>query len=360
MKQPTIRIAGGGIAGLTAAINLAREGFPVEVYERKKQAGGRFLGDLQGLENWTQKADVLDELKTMNVEINFDCAELPPLLLTDGQKRHLNFSFQRPLCYLVKRGTGERTLDQGLMQQCLDLGVTIHFGQAIAPDDARIIATGPRTREIFAIDKGIRFRTSTPDISVALVNDAAAYKGYSYLLITQGYGCMCNVMFGNFKAVNESFEKTREMLTSMVDIDIQDPESVGGIGSFSSQMTFRQGERLFVGEAAGLQDFLFGFGIRTAMQSGFLAAQSIIHGRDYEQMAVGQFEHLLRAGIVNRFLFEKFGNFRNAYYLMGKLVQSRSSSRDFLRKAYRFTPIHKIVYPLALSSMQRKFPDLKF
>ena len=360
MNQATIRIAGGGIAGMTAAINLAKAGHRVEIFERKKEAGGRFLGDLQGLENWTRVVDVLQELTTMNLDINFDCAELPPLLLTDGQRKHLNFSFQRPLCYLVKRGTGEGSLDQGLKQQCRNLGVPIHYGQAIEPEHARIIATGPRTKEIFAIDKGIKFRTTSPDMSVALVNDLAAYKGYSYLLITDGYGCMCNVMFRRFKEVTAAFEKTREMITSMIDVDIQNPKSVGGIGCFSSRMTFREGERLFVGEAAGLQDFLFGFGIRSAMQSGYLAAQSIIHGTDYEKMAAKQFGHLLKAGIVNRYLFEKFSSFKNAYYLMGKLVQSRSNSTEFLRKAYRFTKVHKRIYPFALSSMRRKYPDLNF
>lgn len=46
--QP-IRIAGAGPSGLATAITLAKAGWPVEVYERNADVGGRFNGDLQGL-----------------------------------------------------------------------------------------------------------------------------------------------------------------------------------------------------------------------------------------------------------------------------------------------------------------------
>lgn len=61
MKQ--IKILGAGISGLTAAINLAKAGYKVDVYERNKDVGMRFGGDLQGLENWSDKEDVLEMLR---------------------------------------------------------------------------------------------------------------------------------------------------------------------------------------------------------------------------------------------------------------------------------------------------------
>ena len=58
MKQ-IITIAGAGIAGMTAAINLAKAGFEVEVKEMRSEVGARFDGDFQFLENWTRE-NVLD------------------------------------------------------------------------------------------------------------------------------------------------------------------------------------------------------------------------------------------------------------------------------------------------------------
>ena len=59
----TIKILGAGIAGLTAAIVLAKSGHLVEVFEKNKDCGMRFHGDLQGLENWSEKKMWLKSLK---------------------------------------------------------------------------------------------------------------------------------------------------------------------------------------------------------------------------------------------------------------------------------------------------------
>jgi len=62
MKSRYIKIAGAGPAGLTAAINLAKSGYKVGIFEKNNNAGARFHGDLQGLENWTKEEDALKSL----------------------------------------------------------------------------------------------------------------------------------------------------------------------------------------------------------------------------------------------------------------------------------------------------------
>ena len=47
MPIENIKIAGAGPAGLTAAINLAKAGYQVEVFEKNHDTGVRFHGDLQ-------------------------------------------------------------------------------------------------------------------------------------------------------------------------------------------------------------------------------------------------------------------------------------------------------------------------
>ncbi len=58
-----IKILGAGLSGLTAAINLAKSGYTVDIYEKNKDVGMRFNGDIQGLENWSDKKDIIKELK---------------------------------------------------------------------------------------------------------------------------------------------------------------------------------------------------------------------------------------------------------------------------------------------------------
>ena len=45
--------------------------------------GKWFDGDFQGLENWSQKTDILDDLNLMNIKINFQCTPLKKLKLYD-------------------------------------------------------------------------------------------------------------------------------------------------------------------------------------------------------------------------------------------------------------------------------------
>jgi ribulose 1,5-bisphosphate synthetase/thiazole synthase len=65
-----IKTAGAGASGLTTAINLARAGFSVELFEPKGDVGCRFSGGHQGLENRTSPADVLNKLEELGVKPN--------------------------------------------------------------------------------------------------------------------------------------------------------------------------------------------------------------------------------------------------------------------------------------------------
>jgi monoamine oxidase len=67
----TISIAGAGLAGMTAGINLARAGLDVEIIEMRSDAGARFHGDFQFFENWSRDENVLDTLRGLNLDLGF-------------------------------------------------------------------------------------------------------------------------------------------------------------------------------------------------------------------------------------------------------------------------------------------------
>ena len=353
MNKETIRILGSGPSGLTAATLLAKAGKEVHVYERKSDCGARFLGDLQGLENWTTPEDVLDVFTKMGLDINFDITPYRALTLSDGENLRKDFEFDVPLFYLVKRGVQSGTLDSGLKAQALHAGVQLHFNTTIPVEQANLIATGPNTQKIFAIDKGIVFKTSLPNMAVGLVNDKAAYKGYSYLLITNSYGCICSVLFDSFDRMDECYQVTLETFKKQYTLDIRDERPVGGLGHFSLDGRFIQDGRLYLGEAAGLQDLLWGFGIRSAVRSGYLAAQSILQGHDYTQLATEEFLPRMKSSVVLRFLYEKLSRFGYGYLV--NTTHSRPDVRNFLRRSHKLTWIHKVVYPVALWDLKKRW-----
>ena len=349
----SVKILGAGPAGLAAAITLARHGRAVQVFERKRDCGARFLGDLQGLENWSETKDVVAEFRNFGLVINFDCDPVHSIVETNG-RRSEELVFDRAAFYLVKRGTAERSLDQGLKEQALAAGVEIRFRESLPARDADIVATGPVAREVFAIDKGVVFRTDAPNMAVGLVNDRAGFKGYSYLLVTGGYGCLCTVLFDRFHTIHACFEEAKTMLADGPGVRIESPKSVGGIGHFAGRSRFQDGHSLYVGEAAGLQDFLWGFGIRTAVKSGVLAAQCLLTDRNYQRAARGCFGRRLKAGVVNRWLWEIFR--RGDYSVILSVLDGRTLEK--LYSFYRFNPLQRLLYAPALYYMRRRYSHL--
>ncbi|MFH1054855.1 MAG: NAD(P)/FAD-dependent oxidoreductase [Candidatus Altiarchaeota archaeon] len=347
-----IKILGGGPSGLTAAINLGKAGFDVDVYEINTDVGGRFHGDLQGLENWSEKEDRVDEFRRMNIKVNFDCYPFSRVTLTNGLKSR-EVSTPRPLYYLVKRGPVQGSLDQGLKNQALDLGVKIHFKETIPECEADIIATGPMRGRVVGVVRGITFKTDVDDTAILLFNDNSGRKGYSYLLVVEGYGCMCSVVIGEPSRSEECFESTKDFYSRMLDLRIEEPQYCGGVGTFSIKNKFSEGGRLFVGEAAGLQDFLWGFGMRYAVTSGYLAAESIINNEDYEEKAKKTFNSKLKASVVNRFLWEKLG--RGGY---SPIIDNADFVKSILYSIHNYNPLQRMIYPIALSQLKKEYPEI--
>lgn len=341
----TIKILGAGLSGLTAAINLKKAGFKVEVFEKNKDVGQRFNGDLQGLENWSSKKDVLRELKTMNLKINFNCQPSKQLNISNGSKTE-KIILKNPLFYAVQRGGFKGSLDYGFKKQANKLGVKLYFNKTITLNKADIVATGPILKQILAVAKGIVFNTTMKNTAWAMVNDQAAFKGYSYLLVVDGRGCLATVLFDKFNLLNNCFAHTKILFSKILKLDVQQPKNFSGIGSFSNHNIFRKNKALFIGEAAGLQDLLWGFGMRKAIQSGYLVAQSIIKNKDYEKEAKKYFANQAKASLVNRFLWEKL-SFNNYDSLIKQIIKIKGSFSPWLYSFYNYNLLQKLIYPFA-------------
>ncbi|PIS07693.1 hypothetical protein COT78_02335 [Candidatus Berkelbacteria bacterium CG10_big_fil_rev_8_21_14_0_10_43_13] len=351
-QKSNIKVLGAGISGLTAAINLAKSGYNVEVFEKRADCGQRFHGDMQGIENWTKKNDVIQELKEMNIETNFDCTPFSNVTVTNT-KIDEKFDFDRPLFYLVKRGDSQNSLDQGLKKQALSAGVKIYFNSIFKPDEADIVATGPNPARLTVADKGIIFKTKMANTAIAIVNDEFAHKGYSYLLVVDGYACLCSCVFNETETLTDCFNKTKTYFVKKYNLEITNAKSVGGVGYFTINNVWQKEKSRYVGEAAGLQDFLAGFGMRTAFRSGYLAAKSIIDNCNYSDLVEKEYRKYLKAGIVNRYLWEhiKIGDHLRTIKGISILFHSVNN----LRSAYNFNLGQRFKYRKAFDYIDKKY-----
>lgn len=293
------------------------------------------------------------------MEINFDCDPFSKVTWMSASKS-LNFEFSKPMFYLVKRGAVKGSLDQGLKKQAIDSGVKINFNSKVPDDRVEIVATGPFGKEPFGVDRGIIFETDMEDMAIGLSGHRFAYKGYAYLLITKGYGCMCTVVFDKFETVNQCLEETKKFFEEKLDMDIKNPKRVGGVGTFSLKGGFQAGEKRFVGEAAGIQDLNWGFGIRSSITSGYLAAKAIIENKSYQELAKEFFDRKLKASLVTRFLGELLGD---SAALIQSLVPQTNGKVKHPDKAFyilreKYNNYSRILYPLALYSLRKRYKTL--
>ena len=366
MALAPVRILGAGPAGLAAAVTLAAAGRAVDVYERRRDCGARFGGDLQGLENWSSDEDAADELARCGLDADFHRAPFAEAYQTNG-RRVDHMRFPRPAFYLVKRGRAPDTLDQGLKRRALDAGARLRFGETCDPAEADILATGPRGLRPFAVDRGVVFRTDAPDLAVVLLDDRVAHKGYAYLLVTEGYGCLCTMLFDHFATVHAAFAAARDALLARWPIRTWDERPVGGVGHFAGRPRWTGGRALVVGEAAGLQDFLWGFGIRSALRSGVLAAEALLGGalgdplgaaraaEWYGRAAAARFGPLVRSGVVNRALWEVL---RHGRYEPAMAALRWGGPYAIMRAFHRFHPVQRALYPAARRYVRRAYPHL--
>lgn len=330
-EKQEVTIAGAGPAGLAAAIVLARHGRAVRVYEKRPEVGGRFRGDHQGIENWSTADDVLDDLRQRGLNIDSLCVPFSSGTVYAPGMRPVEVSSRRPIFYLVRRGPGPGTLDRGLREQALALGVEILTSRFIMePREVDIAATGPVRADVLAF--GVTFDTLSPDHASVVFDDALTPNGYGYCIIFGGRGTVASVHFRDFRDGRRHLHATVDFFRSEEGLHIQNVRGFAGFGNFFIADALTRERTMFAGEAAGLQDFLWGFGMRYAMVSGCLAAESILQGEDYNAMCRRVFGKGVDFSFVNRYLFERLG--RTGYRYLARRLGSEDV-RAYLSRLYR-------------------------
>ena len=188
---------------------------------------------------------------------------------------------------------------------------------------------------------------------VVLDNDIAP-GGYAYLLVNKGGGTLAAVLYRDYRKHEECFQNMLRFFNSRLEMDIRNEKKFGGFGNFFLWDSQVRHGKIYVGETAGFQDCLWGFGIRYSIMSGYLAARSVLEGTSYDVLWKNNLGPMLETSLINRFLFEKSGH-AGYRYLSRKLGQGDPCR--YLMHHYNRLAIKHMLLPFARRSFVNRVKD---
>ncbi len=355
MKSEPVHILGAGLSGLSAAIILSKNGYDVHVHEIRSDSGARFDGDFQGLENWTGSKDFFDEMREWGLDpdsFKSDAFSVVDLIHPDDE-------ITQPITdgvafRVVERGTDEHCIDQGFKRMAIEAGATIHYGSKREPEECQIIAAGPKDSSAVAF--GEIFHTDHPNHVSFQLNDKLAPGAYSYLIVIDGIGLICTFLWRKQKKSGRYLNETIAWYESHYELNRRPIKRVGGKGDFSLPDKYFHDGRYYVGEAGGLQDFMWGFGMRYAITSGVLAAKSILGEGDYESEVRKNLVPLIKISATNRFLMNRIGD--NGFKMVARYwmrdQRKKGDGLEFMRWVYTPGIFRKMLWPVTKLAMLRR------
>ncbi len=353
-----VKIMGAGLSGLAAATVLAKAGVEVHVHDVREDSGKRFDGDFQALENWSMDVDFFDQLKSWG----FDPSEFKATEFTEVDLIHpddeISKTYSPKVAYrIVERGTSEHTIDQGFKRMAIAAGANLHYKSRVKEEDCQIIACGPKGTS--AVAYGEIFKTKHPNHIAFQLNDKLAPGAYSYLIIIDGVGLICTCLWRKQKGTDRFLNETIAWYQKHYpDIDMEPIKRVGGKGDFTINKRYFQDERYYVGESGGLQDFMWGFGMRMAVWSGYLAAQDILGNCNYEKEVRKQLMPYVRTSVANRFLMNRVGD-RTFKFMCKSWMKDQAKRNDglvWIGKLFRPTIFKSILYKIINPFILKKDP----
>ena len=236
-------------------------------------------------------------------------------------------------------------------------GAKIHYKSRVKENDCQIIACGPKGTS--AVAYGEIFSTSHPNHIAFQLNDKLAPGAYSYLIIIDGVGLICTCLWRKQKKSERFLNQTIAWYESQYpEMDRTPIKRVGGKGDFTINSRYKQEGRYYIGESGGLQDFMWGFGMRMAVWSGHLAAKDILGECNYEIEIRKQLLPYVRTSVTNRFLMNRVGD-RTFKMMCKRWKKNQAKNNDgliWIGKLFRPTWWKSLLYLLVNPFMLKKDP----
>lgn len=296
MTTSEITIVGAGLSGLTAAINLARQGREVTVLDKESRYGGRPEFRPDGA------ASPFDfrALETITgIDISGACKPVEMMVCQIyGRRVHLAHGEGSETC-MVERGPRSTSIDTLLYETAVAEGVAFEWGRTISsPSDVAalpegsIIATGLDVQGFEAL--GVPYVPFWGWYAKGMVNDertlAWAYVDditRDYAFTTQINGTVFALLFQREKPPTRRDKETFERFTAAEGIELTGwRDLIGGAAPHRclSNPVLYKNNMIVAGTLAGVMEPMLNFGMLGAMISGKIAATAITdRGAAYEE-----------------------------------------------------------------------------
>jgi len=258
------------------------------------------------LENGSREEDVLVELARLGLEPACELVPMREALLLDQDLRRYPVRSEAPFAYLVRRGEGEGTLDYWLRSEAENVGVRLEEGSAGDGWQPDVVATGPARAD--GVAREMVFRTSAADVAAVLFDPGLTPTGYSYLFVRDGWGTLGAAMVRGVGRLRRAAAKAFAILRRELEVEVE--EEVGEqvlFMNFGIPRHLSSRDAWYVGEAAGVQDFLFGLGNRLALRSAALVAAAVSGEEWDEPEFVRSIARPMETSVLGRAAFELAG-----------------------------------------------------
>ncbi|MBD3261358.1 MAG: NAD(P)-binding protein [Candidatus Altiarchaeales archaeon] len=305
-----IRILGAGLSGLSCAINLAQKKIDVEVVERCGGVGAHIKPNQQRLRYAGENAGDYFNCLNLNPE-GYESRVIPNFYLAT-RYRLLDVKTAHP-ALLVTRG-GEKSLEYALYRQAIKLGVKFKFNHE-KPAKLDVNATGAASGEISGAAYGETYAGADfpADHGFVMYDDRYSPRGW-YLYITphgedevEVINCVSQPHSKNVKKLYQKALREQPFIKKTLR-GAEKTGSIAGVGHIGLPKKATVDGVLHVGEAAGFQDATRGYGMNYALESGKLAADCILGGRDYEKLWRQMFLPRMKRDFAKRFVTSIMGD----------------------------------------------------
>ena len=296
MPEKKITVAGAGLAGLTAAINLARDGWDVLVLDKEQRHGGRpeFRPDGAG-----SPFDFAALEAYVGVDIAPACRTIDNMVVSVFDKRVEIAHSEGVQSYMVERGSRDSSLDSLLYERAVEAGVSFEWGHALkSPSDiaelpeGSIVATGLDVEGFEAIGVPYvplwgwfakRMVDENRTLGWAFVDDFTV----DYAFITIINNTAFALLFQREKPLTRRDKEKFEQRVADEGLEFSAwTELVGGASPhkcIGNPVLFKN-NMIIAGTLAGVMEPMMNFGMLGAMISGKIAAIAVTDkGKAYEE-----------------------------------------------------------------------------